>query len=163
MRARLTTVSVAALALALLAAPPPALAQEKAAAPAQPSLYDRLGGLYPISAVVDDFIDRVYANATLNANPNIAKARQDVRKPGLKVQVANLVCMVTGGPCKYTGKSMKETHAGFSITQKEWDALLVDFHLSLDKFKVPAAEQKELIAIVESTKPDIVVGAAPAK
>ncbi len=146
---------VALAAVALLA---PALAQVPATAPPKPSLYDRLGGLYPISAVVDDFINRVYVNVTLNANPNIAKARSDVRKAGLKVQVANQVCMVTGGPCKYTGKSMKEAHAGFHITEKEWDSLLVDFQASLDKFKVPSAEQQELIAIVESTKPDIVMG-----
>jgi hemoglobin len=110
--------------------------------------------------VVDDFIDRVYANATLNANPHIAKARSELRKPGLKVQVSNQVCMVTGGPCKYTGKGMKEAHAGFGITPKEWDALLVDFRASLAKFNVPAAEQRELVAIVESTRGDIVVGAA---
>jgi hemoglobin len=132
----------------------------QAPAPAQPSLYDRLGGLYPISAVVDDFIDRVYVNATLNANPAIDKARNALRKPGLKVHVASLVCAVTGGPCKYVGKDMKSSHATFGITQKEWDALLVDFRASLDKFKVPAAEQQELIAIVESTRPDIVVAAA---
>jgi hemoglobin len=136
---------------------------QETAVPAKSSLYDRLGGLYSISAVVDDFIDRVYANATLNANPNIAKARSDLRKPGLKVHVANQVCMVTGGPCNYTGKGMKEAHANFHITQKEWDALLLDFRGSLDKFKVPGAEQVELVAIVESTKPDIVVGAAPPK
>ena len=158
--------SLARITLVVLAAAgalAPSLAQAPAAAPPQPSLYDRLGGLYPIAAVVDDFIDRVYVNATLNANPNIAKARVEVRKPGLKVQVANQVCMVTGGPCKYTGKSMKESHAGFQITPKEWDALLVDFRASLDAFKVPSREQQELIAIVESTRPDIVVGAAPAK
>ena len=140
----------------------PVHAQEKAL-PAKASLYDRLGGLYSISAVADDFIDRVYVNATLNANPNIAKARSDLRKPGLKVHLATQVCMVTGGPCKYTGKGMKEAHATFHITQKQWDALLVDFRGSLDKFKVPAAEQNELVEIVESTKPDIVMGAAPAK
>ena len=139
-----------------------AFAQEKATAPTKSSLYDRLGGLYPISAVVDDFIDRVYINTTLNANPNIAKARSAVRKPGLKVHVANLVCMATGGPCKYTGKGMKESHANFHITQKEWEALLVDFRASLDKFQVPGAEQKELVDIVESTRSDIVEGAAPA-
>ena len=161
MRARLPILSVA---LILLATGILARAQEKATAPPTPSLYDRLGGLYPVSAVVDDFIDRVYVNGTLNANPNIAKARSDVRKPGLKVHVANMVCMVTGGPCKYTGQGMKESHANFHITQKEWDALLVDFSASLDKFKVPTVEQKELVAIVESTKPDIVVGASvPAK
>ncbi len=155
MKTRIRLVFVCAL--VTLGAGPLLHAQEKTPAPAQPSLYDRLGGLYPVSAVVDDFIDRVYANATLNANPNIAKARNEVRKPGLKVHVANLVCMVTGGPCKYTGKGMKESHSGFHINQKEWDALLVDFRASLDKFKVPAPEQKELVDIVESTKPDIVV------
>lgn len=134
--------------------------QEK---PAAPSLYERLGGVYPISAVVDDFIDRVYANATLNANPAVNRARSPLRKPGLKLQVATLVCQVTGGPCKYVGQGMKESHAGFGITPKEWDALLVDFRASLDGFKVPAREQAELVAIVESTKPDIVVGAAPVK
>ncbi len=155
--ARLAVLIVALLALTITVTPAPA--DEQATAPAKPSLYDRLGGLYAISAVVDDFIDRVYANATLNANPEIAKARSEARRPGLKVHVANQVCMVTEGPCKYTGKGMKEAHANFRITQKEWDALLVDFRASLDKFKVPAGEQQELIAIVESTKPDIVVGA----
>lgn len=144
-------------------APPAATASAStAAAPAKASLYDRLGGLYAISAVVDDFIDRVYANATLNANPNIARARVDARKPGLKAHLATQVCMATGGPCTYTGKGMKEAHTGFQITQKDWDALLVDFRASLDKFKVPAAEQAELFAIVESTKGDIVVGSARA-
>ncbi len=154
MRLRILMTLVALLAVAALT---PALSQQQPAAPAKPSLYDRLGGLYAIAAVADDFIDRVYANATLNANPNIAKARSEVRKPGLKVHVATQVCMVTGGPCRYTGKDMKEAHAGFRITPKEWDALLVDFRASLDKFKVPPAEQQELISIVESTRPDIVV------
>jgi hemoglobin len=154
---------ISLVALAAAAALAPSLAQSPAAAPPPASLYDRLGGLYPIAAVVDDFIDRVYENDTLNANPNIARARSEVRKPGLKVQVANQVCMVTGGPCTYTGKSMKESHAGFRITQKEWDALMVDFRASLDSFKVPSREQQELIAIVESTRPDIVEGAAPSK
>src|SRR5574341_974656 len=123
-------------------------AQDKPA----PSLYDRLGGLYPVSAVVDDFIDRVYTKATLNANPAIANARSALRKPGLKVHVATLVCQVTGGPCKYVGKGMKESHSTFHISEKEWDAALLDFRASLDKFKVPAAEQRELVAIVESTR-----------
>ena len=158
MRGRLAILFVA---LGLVAIGTLAHAQEKPTAPTAPSLYDRLGGLYPISAVVDDFIERVYENATLNANPNIAKARSELRKPGLKVHVASLVCMTTGGPCTYTGQGMKESHAHFHITQKEWDALLVDFRASLAKFGVPAAEQHELVAIVESTKPDIVEGAQP--
>jgi hemoglobin len=128
--------------------------------PVAPSLYDRLGGLYPVSAVVDDFIERVYVNGTLNANPAIANARNAMRKPGLKVHVATLVCQVTGGPCKYVGKGMKESHSTFHISEEEWDAALVDFRASLDEFKVPAAEQRELVAIVERTKADIVLGNA---
>jgi hemoglobin len=151
------SVVVVSAAASLLLLPFAGRTQDK---PAAPSLYDRLGGLYPISAVVDDFIDRVYVNATINANPAVANARSAVRKPGLKVQVATLVCQVTGGPCKYAGKGMKESHASFHISQKEWNALLVDFRASLDRFKVPAAEQAELVAIVESTRADIVVGAA---
>ncbi len=138
-----------------------ARAQAPAAAPKP--LFERLGGLYNIAAVVDDFIDRVYADATLNANPNIAKARVAARKPGLKVHLTNQVCMATGGPCQYTGLDMKTAHAGFRITQQEWDALKADFKATLDAFKVPAAEQQELFAIVESTKGDIVVGAAAAR
>src|SRR5262245_45482171 len=149
-----------ALALSILAAAMPLTAQQQ---PAGKSLYDRLGGLYPIAAVVDDFIDRVFVNATLNANPNIYKARKNVRKPGLKTHVANLVCSATGGPCKYTGLDMITAHKDFHITEKEWQALLVDFRASLAKFQVPAAERKELIDIVESTKSDMVTISAPTK
>ena len=144
------------LAVGALSAAP----QEKAAAK---SLYDRLGGLYPIAALVDDFVDRVFVNATINANPNIYKARKEERKAGLKTQVSTLVCSVTGGPCKYIGLDMKAAHQDFYITEKEWQALMVDFRASLAKFKVPAAEQKELIAIVESTKPEMVTASAPKK
>ena len=132
-------------------------AQDQAAAP---NLYDRLGGLYPVSAVVNDFIERVYVNATLNANPAIGNARNATRKPGLKVHVATLVCQVTGGPCRYVGKGMKESHSTFHVSEKEWEAALVDFRASLDTFKVPAAEQRELVAIFESTKTDIVVASS---
>jgi hemoglobin len=58
---------------------------------------------------------------------------------------------------------MKAAHKDFHITEKEWQALMVDFRASLAKFKVPSAEQKELIAIVESTKGDMVTTSAPKK
>ncbi len=156
--------SVLVLSAALVAALSTAAvrAQERGAASPKP-LYERLGGVYNIAAVVDDFIERIYVNDTLNANPVIGGARSPLRKPGLKVQVTTLVCQVTGGPCKYVGQGMKESHAGFHITEREWDAMVADFKGTLDKFKVPAAEQQELITIVGSTKPDIVVGAAPSK
>jgi hemoglobin len=63
---------------------------------------------------------------------------------------------VTGGPCKYTGRTMKESHEKLNISQAEWDAMVVDFKATLNKFKVPQPEQQELITIVGSTKNDIV-------
>lgn len=132
-----------------------AIAQE--ASKPSPSLYDRLGGAYPIASVVDAFIERLLVNHTLNANPAIDKARQQVPRQGLKFHVTTLVCEATGGPCKYAGRSMKASHAHLNITESEWQAMLADFGATLDAFKVPAQEQKELVAIVESTKPDIVV------
>jgi hemoglobin len=120
------------------------------------SLYDRLGGVYSIATVVDDFIERLFVNRTLNANPAINEARARVPKAGLKFHVTALVCEVTGGPCKYTGRTMKEAHQHLDITQPEWDAMVADFKATLDTFKVPQTEQQELIAIVGSTKKDIV-------
>ena len=122
----------------------------------QPSLYERLGGAYSIATVVDDFIERLLVNATLNANPAINEARKRVPKAGLKFHVTAMVCEGSGGPCKYTGWAMKESHQHLNITQAEWDAIVGDFKATLDKFKVPQREQQELITIVDSTKSDIV-------
>jgi hemoglobin len=122
----------------------------------QPSLYERLGGAYSIATVVDDFIERLLVNATLNANPAINEARRRVPKAGLKFHVTAMVCEVSGGPCKYTGRAMKESHQHLNITQAEWDAMVADFKATLDKFKVPQREQRELITIVGSTRNDIV-------
>jgi hemoglobin len=121
-----------------------------------PSLYERLGGAYSIATVVDDFIERLLVNPTLNANPAISEARARVPKAGLKFHVTTQLCEVTGGPCKYTGRAMKEAHQHLNITQAQWDAMVADFQRTLDKFKVPQKEQQELITIVGSTRRDIV-------
>lgn len=154
---RMTLLAAAFALLLTAAAPRPAAAQD---AGAEPSLYERLGGAYPIAVVVDDFIDRLLANDVLNANPAIDRARTRVPAPGLKFHVTTLVCQVTGGPCEYVGRNMKEAHAHLNITEREWQAMLADFRATLDTYEVPAAEQAELVAIVESTKPQIVVGAS---
>lgn len=122
------------------------------------SLYDRLGGVYAIAAVVDDFIDRIMVNPALNANPKVDEAHHRVSKAGFKYLVTEMVCWATGGPQQYTGKTMRESHEHLDITEKEWQVFLQDFQASLDLFQVPAPEQQELFAIVESTKGDIVVG-----
>jgi len=124
------------------------------------SLYERLGGVYAVASVVDDFIERLLVNDVLNANPAIKEARDRVPKAGLKHRVTELVCQVTGGPETYHGRSMKESHAHLNITEKEWQAMVTDFKKTLDHFKVPEKEQNELFAIVESTKPDIVISSS---
>ena len=124
---------------------------------AQKLLYERLGGLKGITVVVDDFINRLVMNKTLNKNPAINAGRKSAPPPYLKYQVSELVCQETGGPCKYTGKAMKESHAHLNISEKEWGVMAGEFKKSLDKFKVPATEQKELFEIVGKTKGDIVV------
>ena len=123
----------------------------------QKSLYDRLGGAYAVATVVDAFIERLLVNDTLNANPAIYEARSRVPKAGLKFHVTALVCQVTGGPQTYAGRSMKEAHRNLHITEREWDAMVHDFVEVLDQFKVPKAEQTELLTIVGSTKSDIVM------
>ena len=123
------------------------------------SLYERLGGVYNIATVVDDFIDRVMADPRLNANPRVDAAHHKVPSPGFKYLVTEMVCWATGGPQKYTGRSMADSHRELAITAQEWDAFLDDFQQTLDKFRVPAPEQAELKAIVQSTYGDIVVGA----
>ncbi len=123
---------------------------------AKQSLYNRLGGVYNIAAVVDDFIERLLVNDILNANPAIDAARE-IPKAGLKFQVTALVCQATGGPEQCAGSSMKDSHQHLNITEAEWDAMIIDFYEILKKFKVPKQEQNELIAILDSTKVDIVI------
>ena len=139
-------------------APNPSVQEEGVA---EASLYDRLGGVYAIGSVVDDFIERLLVNDTLNANPAVDAARERVPKAGLKFQVTMLVCQVTGGPYAYHGRDMKEAHAHLGITEAEWEAMAGDFKATLDSFDVPDAEQQELFDIVGTTKADIVVPADP--
>ena len=75
----------------------------------------------------------------------------------VKYLVTEMVCWAAGGPQKYTGRSMYESHKDMKIIGGEWDAFMDDFQQTLDKFGVPAQEQAELKAIVESTRADIVV------
>ncbi len=125
----------------------------------KPSLYDRLGGVYAIAVVVDDFIDRIMDNPKLNANPKVDEAHHKVSRAGFKYLVTEMVCWASGGPQKYSGRNMYDSHAHLGITEDEWQVFLGDFRDCLNQFGVPAAEQAELFAIVESTKKDIVLPA----
>ncbi len=123
-----------------------------------PNLYQRLGGIYSIAVVVDDLIDRIMKDARLNANPAVNEAHHKVPPAGFKYLVTEMVGWASGGPQKYTGRPMRDSHQHLNITPKEWDAFMNDLQQTLDKYKVPATEQAELKAIVDSTYGDIVIG-----
>jgi hemoglobin len=131
-------------------------------AEATPSLYERLGGVYAIAVVVDDFIDRIMGDPRLNANPRVDEAHHRVTPQGFKYYVTEQVCWAAGGPQTYSGRSMFDTHRELLITSEEWDAFMDDFHQTLAKFDVPERETGELVAIVESTRDDIVTSPAMA-
>jgi hemoglobin len=123
----------------------------------EPTLYQRLGGVYAIAAVVDDFIDRIMVDPRLNSNPLVDEAHHRVSPAGFKYLVTEMSCAATGGPQQYSGKSMHDSHAHLKITAPEWDAFMEDLDDTFAKFQVPAQERQEFIAIIESTKPDIVL------
>jgi len=119
-------------------------------APAQKSLYDRLGGKPAITAVVDDFVGNVAADSRINRR----FANTDI--PRLKTQLVEQICEASGGPCRYTGRTMKAAHDGMRITEAEFNALVEDLVKSLDKFKVPTQEKQELLTALGGMKGDIV-------
>ena len=133
------------------------MAQDKAQAPERPSLYDRLGGIYNIATVVDDLIDRVMTDPRLNANPRVDEAHHRVTPAGFKYLVTELACQAAGGPQRYSGRPMGDSHRHLMITPGEWTAFMDDVQQALDRFAVPQPEQDELKAIVESTRDAIVV------
>jgi hemoglobin len=133
------------------------MAQDDAQAPERPSLYDRLGGIYNIATVVDDLIDRVMTDPRLNANPRVDEAHHRVSAAGFKYLVTELACQAAGGPQRYSGRPMGDSHRHLMITPGEWEAFMNDVQQALDKFGVPQPEQAELRAIVGSTREAIVV------
>jgi hemoglobin len=125
--------------------------------PVQKSLYDRLGGVYAIAAVIEDFIDRIMDDPQLNANPKVDEAHHRISRAGFKFLATEMVCWAAGGPQQYSGRSMYDSHVHLDITEDEWQVFLADLQASLDKFAVPQAEQREIFAIIASTKSDIVL------
>ena len=114
------------------------------------SLYERLGGTDAITAVVDAFIGRCAADARINGK----FARTDI--PRLRANLIDQVCEATGGPCTYTGRDMRTTHDGMSVTAGEFDALVEDLVATLDQFGVPEAEKGELLGALAPMRADIV-------
>jgi hemoglobin len=114
------------------------------------SLYDRLGGKDAITAVVDEFVKNVTEDKRINA----MFANADGAK--LKTNLVDQICEAAGGPCKYTGKNMKDAHTGMNIKDEDFNALVEDLVAALDKFKVGQKEKDELLALLGPMKADIV-------
>ena len=125
------------------------LAHTAAAAPTK-SLYKRLGGKAAVTAVVNEFVIRVAADSRINK----FFARADVAH--LKIELVDLICQGSGGPCKYSGKSMRDAHRGMGVSGADFNALVDDLVGALDKFKVPEREKKDLLALLGPMKTDIV-------
>ena len=114
------------------------------------SLYDRLGGKGAITAVVDTFVGNVGGDKRINNY----FALTDLTK--LKTHLVNQICEASGGPCKYTGRTMKQTHAGMGVTDAAFGALVEDLVAALDQHKVGKTEKDELLAVLGPMKSDIV-------
>jgi len=114
------------------------------------SLYDRLGAIDAITAVVGNFRDRVAQDNRINQK----FAKTDLSR--LTKMLIDQVCEATGGPCRYTGRSMKDAHAGMGVTSGEFDALVEDLVATLNQFKVGKREQDELLGALGPMKSEIV-------
>jgi hemoglobin len=134
------------VAAAIVMTPLASRAQEK-------SLYQRLGGYDAVAAVTDDMIGRLAANPQLG---KFLKGLSNDSKKKLRQHFVDFLCNATGGPCVYTGRDMKTSHAGLGITEADWNASVVDLTATLDKFKVPAKEKQEVLTAVSGLKKDIV-------
>jgi hemoglobin len=132
------------------------------------TLFDRLGGEQGIAAIMEDFTARALQDPRVDWQRKSGKhgglfARHDSswnatpeNVATLKKHLVQFLSLATGGPAKYDGREIKSVHAGMHISNPEFDAVLGDLKAALDKAQVPNKEQKELLAIVESTRPQIV-------
>ena len=117
------------------------------------SLYERLGGYNAVAAVVDDFVGRLVADKQFE---RFFAGHSTDSKKRIRQHIVDQFCAAAGGPCIYTGRTMKDSHVGLNISEADWDASAKHLVATLDKFKVPEAEKKELLAFVTSLKADIV-------
>jgi hemoglobin len=143
--------ALAAFVLAFAVAAPAAAQQPMA--PQAPSLYKRVGGYDALAAVTDDFLGK------LAGDPQFAKffaghSTDSIKR--IRQLIVDQLCAVTGGPCVYTGRDMKTSHAGLGISEADWNTSVKYLVGTLDKFSVPAKEKDEILGAVSTLKKDIV-------
>jgi hemoglobin len=137
---------------------------------AHPTLYERLGGDAGVKRIVDDFVDRALADPRVNWERKgvqhggilgiKAKSSEWTATPekveALKLHITQFVAVATGGPTLYEGERVAEVHKGMKITNAEFDASIGDLKATLDTLKIAAPEQKELLSVFESVRPQTV-------
>ena len=116
----------------------------------EPSLYERLGGIDAITAVVRAVVGRQMKDDRLNQK--FARTNQD----RLIKEFVDFICQATGGPCTYTGRDMTEAHHDMAVTNGEFQAFVDDVVAVLDDFKVGKAEQGELLNALAPLQGEIV-------
>ena len=155
--------------LAVLAAADKASAQAKQATP-EKSLYERLGGVFAVAAVVDHFSDAVVKNPIVgqkSKNPQLKEwhTKNLGRLPGLKFMRTLWVCNVSGGPFQFTATKpgttplgLEEAHRNLRISPAEFDEVAAELGRTLDKFKVPKTEKAEVLAAFAAHKDEVTAG-----
>jgi hemoglobin len=143
---------------------------EKEGEMAEPSLYDRLGGVFAIAAVVDHFSDAVVRNPIVgqgSKNPQLREWSTDklARLPGLKFMRTLWVCNVAGGPLSFTATKpgstplgLEEAHRELRITPDEFDEVAAELGRSLDHFGVPPREKDEVLGAFAAHKGEVTEG-----
>jgi hemoglobin len=123
------------------------------------SLYERLGGIYGIAAAVDALVDRLYANASANANPAVAAFHAQQGQAGFKFLVTAWTVEATGGPKCYPGRDMRDAHTHLNVSEADFDVVALEAKATLSFLGAPAQEAGEFMALLESYRSMVV--AAP--
>ena len=135
------------------------------------SLYERLGGVFAIAAVVDHFSDAVVNNPLVGKSSNNPALREWHTKrldrlPGLKFMRTLWVCSVAGGPFPYTATKpgqtavgLEEAHRDLRISPQEFDEVAAELGRTLDFVKVPRREKEEVLAAFAAHKSEVTAGA----
>ena len=131
----------------------------------EPTLYERLGGIFAIAAVVDAFSDRLLKNPKIvEANSYLHEwhtAKYPGRLPGLKWLRTLWLASLAGGPFQYTGREMRDAHFDLRISPAVFDEVAAELSLTLDQFKVPEREKGEVLGAFAAWKGEVTAGSEP--
>lgn len=119
-------------------------------ATAKDSLYQRLGGMPAIEAVVDASLKHIHGDLRIN----IFFEKTDI--PDLRRLLIEQICAASGGPCTYSGRSMEEAHSGMNLTDKDFDIFVEDLIAAMNEVKVPSPLQQELLGLFGPMRPQVV-------